>query len=68
MCSSDLAYDLVDDRPGHDLRYALDASRLRDELGWRPRHADFEAGLCETIEWYRDNRQWWRPSPEDSRV
>ena len=62
------AYDLVDDRPGHDLRYALDASRLRDELGWRPRPADYEAGLCETIEWYRDNRQWWRPSPEDSRV
>ncbi len=62
------AYDLVDDRPGHDLRYALDASKLRDELGWRPRHADFEAGLCETIGWYRDNRQWWRPSPEDSRA
>ncbi len=55
------AYDLVSDRPGHDLRYAIDASRLRDELGWRPRYASFRDGLAATIEWYRANEGWWRP-------
>lgn len=52
-------FDHVRDRAGHDLRYAIDASRLREELGWRPRHADFESGLAETIRWYEENRQWW---------
>ena len=55
------AYDLVSDRPGHDLRYAIDATRLRDELGWRPRYASFRDGLAATIEWYRANEGWWRP-------
>ena len=55
------AYDHVSDRPGHDLRYAIDASRLRDELGWRPKHTDFAAGLAATIDWYRANEAWWRP-------
>jgi len=54
-------YEHVHDRPGHDLRYAIDASRLRDELGWRPLYGDFERGLAATIEWYRDNRDWWEP-------
>ncbi|MCT1806442.1 MULTISPECIES: dTDP-glucose 4,6-dehydratase [Dermabacter] len=54
--------DFVADRPGHDVRYALDARRLEDELGWRPRHRDFDAGIRETIEWYRENEQWWRAS------
>ena len=54
-------YELVDDRPGHDLRYAIDASKLRDELGWRPRYADFERGLADTVAWYRANRAWWEP-------
>ncbi len=54
-------FDHVTDRAGHDLRYAIDASPLRAELGWRPAHTDFEAGLQETVDWYRNNETWWRP-------
>ncbi|EHI11659.1 dTDP-glucose 4,6-dehydratase [Mycolicibacterium thermoresistibile] len=54
-------FDHVTDRAGHDLRYAIDPSALIDELGWTPRHTDFEAGLRDTIQWYRDNEDWWRP-------
>lgn len=53
-------YDHVSDRPGHDLRYAIDYSKLREELGWRPAFQDFESGLAATIEWYRANEEWWR--------
>lgn len=53
-------YDHVDDRAGHDRRYAIDASKLRIELGWEPQHF-FEDGLSNTIQWYRDNEDWWRP-------
>ncbi|MGJ3191066.1 dTDP-glucose 4,6-dehydratase [Paenarthrobacter sp. FR1] len=55
------AYDLVGDRPGHDLRYAIDSSKLRRELGWAPRYSDFDAGLAAAVQWYRSNEQWWRP-------
>ena len=54
-------FDWVRDRPGHDRRYAIDASKLRRELGWEPKHADFAKGLAATIEWYRRNEAWWRP-------
>lgn len=54
-------YEHVNDRPGHDLRYAIDASKLRDQLGWRPKYTDFRKGLENTISWYRDNEAWWRP-------
>ncbi|CAN7250828.1 dTDP-glucose 4,6-dehydratase [Mycolicibacterium frederiksbergense] len=54
-------FDRVTDRAGHDLRYAIDASALRDELGWRPEHTDFEAGLAATVDWYRNNESWWGP-------
>ncbi|MFY2858339.1 dTDP-glucose 4,6-dehydratase [Mycobacterium sp. THU-M104] len=54
-------FDHVTDRAGHDLRYAIDPSSLYNELGWAPKHANFEAGLRATIDWYRDNESWWRP-------
>ncbi len=55
------AFDHVTDRAGHDLRYAIDPSTLRTELGWRPAYTDFEEGLRATIAWYRDNERWWGP-------
>jgi dTDP-glucose 4,6-dehydratase len=54
-------FDHVSDRAGHDLRYAIDAAPLREELGWAPAHTDFAEGLAATIEWYRDNEWWWEP-------
>ena len=50
----------VKDRPGHDARYAIDATKLEDELGWRAQH-NFESGLRATIEWYLANESWWGP-------
>lgn len=53
-------FDQVNDRTGHDLRYAIDASKVR-ELGWRPDYQDLHAGLAETVDWYRAHRAWWGP-------
>jgi len=50
----------VTDRPGHDLRYAIDPTRIREELGWRP-SVTLEEGLRRTVRWYLDNEAWWRP-------
>jgi dTDP-glucose 4,6-dehydratase len=58
------AYDHVTDRAGHDLRYGIDPTKLRDELGWRPRYRDFEQGLAATIEWYRGHEDWWAPTKD----
>nr|WP_239552435.1 dTDP-glucose 4,6-dehydratase [Brachybacterium muris] len=57
-------YDHVADRPGHDLRYAIDSTRLREQLGWQPAYGDFEQGLAATVDWYRANEAWWRPQKE----
>jgi len=55
-------FDHVPDRPGHDLRYAIDSTLLRAELGWQPRYTDFAVGLENTVRWYRQHEDWWRGS------
>ena len=60
------AYDQVIDRPGHDLRYAIDSTRLRTELGWEPKFSNFEQGIEATIAWYRENEAWWRPQKAET--
>lgn len=52
-------YEHVADRPGHDQRYTMDATKIRRELGWTPQHTDLRSGLEQTIAWYTDNRWWW---------
>jgi dTDP-glucose 4,6-dehydratase len=49
----------VKDRPGHDLRYAIDAGKIERELGWRPQET-FESGIRKTVQWYLDNQEWWQ--------
>ncbi|SFG19646.1 GDP-mannose 4,6-dehydratase, partial [Streptococcus equinus] len=58
------AYDHVTDRAGHDLRYAIDSTKLREELGWEPKYTNFEEGLEATIKWYTDNQDWWKAEKE----
>ena len=58
------AYDHVTDRAGHDLRYAIDSTRLRTELGWTPQFQNFEQGLADTIAWYQTNEPWWAPTKD----
>ena len=55
----------VADRPGHDLRYAIDAGKIDRELGWRPQET-FETGLRKTVEWYLANRPWWQAIADGS--
>ena len=59
-------YEHVSDRPGHDMRYAIDFSKLHDELGWSPKYTDFKAGLKDTIQWYKDNEAWWKPQKAET--
>ena len=64
MGQSKDAYEHVVDRPGHDLRYAIDPTKLNEELGWKPEFTNFESGLAETIKWYTDNKEWWLAEKE----
>jgi dTDP-glucose 4,6-dehydratase len=50
----------VEDRPGHDVRYSLDSSKIRSKLGWKPRFS-FKEALKLTVDWYVDNESWWKP-------
>ena len=59
-------YEHVNDRAGHDMRYAIDSTKLRDELGWAPEFGDFATGLARTIDWYRANEAWWRPQKAET--
>ena len=62
-------YDHVTDRPGHDMRYAMDSTKLRTELGWQPQYTDtngMHEGLRQTIDWYKNNQAWWQQQKEES--
>lgn len=60
-CGSDWSMvEKVEDRKGHDLRYSVSINKISKELGYKPL-VDFKTGLAETVQWYRDNRQWWEP-------
>ncbi len=59
-------FEQVKDRPGHDRRYAIDASKLRQELGWKPKFTDFSEGLQQTIEWYKQHQDWWKPQKAET--
>jgi dTDP-glucose 4,6-dehydratase len=60
------AYDHVTDRAGHDMRYAIDSTKIRMQLGWQPTFSNFKAGLAATIAWYRANEAWWRPQKAET--
>jgi len=62
--SNDLI-EFVDDRPGHDKRYSIDASKIENEIGWRPKY-EFEQALNETVEWYEKNQSWWEPLVDEN--
>ncbi len=57
--------EFVEDRPGHDVRYSLDSSKMRHELNWRPQQS-FDEGIKRTVEWYLENEGWWRPLVDDN--
>ncbi len=59
-------FDFVSDRPGHDLRYAIDATKLTTELGWTPLFTDFREGLRQTIGWYTEQSAWWQQAKDDT--
>lgn len=64
MGQSPSDYEQVKDRPGHDLRYAIDNSKLVKELGWQPKYTNFDDGLSATIDWYKQNQSWWKPQKQ----
>lgn len=64
MGKDEKAYEHVNDRPGHDQRYAIDSTKLRTELGWQPQYTDIRSGLQSTIDWYSNNEAWWKSEKE----
>ena len=58
------AFDFVPDRPGHDLRYAIDSTKIRTELGWAPKYRTLREGLVATVDWFSENGWWWKPLKE----
>jgi dTDP-glucose 4,6-dehydratase len=66
MGRDEMDFDHVNDRSGHDLRYAIDSSKIRRELGWAPKYTNFETGIAATIEWYSQNSKWWMSAKEDT--
>lgn len=61
-------FESVSDRPGHDLRYAIDATKFQKELRWQPKYTDFQQGLSQTIDWYKQNQAWWEPQKAESEI
>ncbi|MCA1065831.1 dTDP-glucose 4,6-dehydratase [Rossellomorea sp. AcN35-11] len=61
--NSNASISFIQDRPGHDFRYAIDSSKIRQELGWSPAYS-FEKGLRETVAWYQSNQEWWEKKRE----
>jgi len=59
MGKGEESIEYVADRKGHDKRYAIDASKIKNELGWKPKH-NFESGMKQTVDWYKNNEDWWR--------
>jgi len=66
MGKDDSWLEHVTDRPGHDMRYAIDNSKLVKELGWSPKYTNFEDGLRATIKWYQESEAWWKPQKEEA--
>ncbi len=64
MGKDDGLIEFVEDRPGHDFRYSLDSTKIREELGWKPKHS-FEEGIRETVRWYLENEWWWKPLADE---
>lgn len=63
MGKDESSLTFVEDRLGHDMRYAIDSTRITDELGWKPKYV-FETGIQQTVDWYKENENWWRPLKE----
>lgn len=59
------AYEHVNDRPGHDQRYAIDSTKLQTQLGWKPKYTDIQQGLKDTVKWYTENEDWWKTAKDE---
>jgi len=64
MGKNESLIEFVEDRPGHDLRYSLNSSKIREELRWKPKH-NFKEGIKETVKWYLENEWWWKPLADE---